>query len=205
MPTKHLPSTADIDHLKYQAKDLLTALATRDPQVAQRVREFHPRLNKQTDAVIFVAELRLADAQLVIAREYGFPSWVRLRKHIEKPTLADKLNLPHHERIEHAAFRRAVDLLDAGDVEGLRAHLNEYPNIVHQRVSFEGGNYFRNPGLLQFTAENPIRHGTLPANIVSVAKVILEAGAQADQASSRSWWSPRHRSFASGTRCTTVF
>jgi hypothetical protein len=47
-------------------------------------------------------------------------------------------------------------------------------------VVFEGGNYFRNPSLLEFAAENPIRHGTLPANIVEVAKVIIEAGARTD-------------------------
>ena len=181
MPTKQLPAKANIDHLKYQAKDLLTTLAARDPQGAQRIREFHPQRHKATDAFIFGAKLTLSDAQLVIAREYGFPNWVRLRKHIEKSTAADSLNVPHHERIEDSAFRRAVDLLDAGDAEGLRAYLNDHPGIVHQRVVFEGGNYFGNPALLEFVAENPIRHGTLPANIVSVAKVIIEAGARTDR------------------------
>jgi hypothetical protein len=161
MPTKQLPPNANIDHLKYQAKDLLTALAARDPQAAQRVREFHPRLDKAANTVIFETKLKLSDAQLVIAREYGFPSWARLRKHIAQPTGADNLSAPHHERIEDPAFRRAVDLLDAGDAEGLRVYLNKHPGIVHQRVVFEGGNYFRNPTLLEFAAENPIRHGTL--------------------------------------------
>jgi hypothetical protein len=32
--------------------------------------------------------------------------------------------------------------------------------------------------LLEFVAENPIRHGTLPGNIVEVARIILEAGAR---------------------------
>jgi hypothetical protein len=181
MPTKPLPPKANLDHLKYQAKDLLAALADRDPQVAQRIREFHPRLDKAEDAVIFDTKLKLSDAQLVIAREYGFPSWMRLRKHIERPAPADNLSAPHHERIEDPAFRRAVDLLDAGDAEGLRVYLSEYPGVAHQRVVFEGGNYFRNPTLLEFAAENPIRRGTLPTNIVSVAKVILEAGTRADQ------------------------
>jgi len=49
-----------------------------------------------------------------------FRSWVRLRKHIAKPNPADSLSAPHHERIEDPAFRLAVDLLDAGDAEGLR-------------------------------------------------------------------------------------
>ena len=74
------------------------------------------------DSIILEAELTAGDPQLVIAREYGFPNWVRLTKHIEEPALADNLNLPNHERIEDAAFRRAVDLLDAGDAEGLRAN-----------------------------------------------------------------------------------
>lgn len=181
MPTKRLPSNANIGHLKSQAKDLLKAHAAKDPQLAQRLREFHPRLHQASDAEIFGAKLRLSDAQLMLAREYGFPSWARLKHRIEQPTPADNLNLPHHERIDDPAFRHAVDLLDAGDATGLRDHLRKHPHIVHQRVTFEGGNYFRNPALLEFAAENPIRRGTLPANIVEVAKVILEAGAGNDR------------------------
>jgi hypothetical protein len=101
-----------------------------------------------------------------------------LKTHIEKPTLADRLDLPHQERIEDATFRRAVDLIDTGDTEGLRALLKQQPKLVQQRVSFEGGNYFRNPTLLEFIAENPVRHGTLPDNIVEVATVILDGGVE---------------------------
>jgi ankyrin repeat protein len=178
MPVRPLPSNPNLDHLKYQAKDLLKEHSARTPGVAQRIREFHPRFSHATDAEIFSAELKLSDAQLTIARESGFPGWARLKARIEKPVLADELNLPHHQRIEDAAFRRAVELLDAGDVEGLRAHLKQHPNLSRQRVTFEGGNYFRHPTLLEFIAENPVRHGTLPKNIVQVAKVILDAGVE---------------------------
>ena len=75
-------------------------------------------------------------------------------------------------------FRRAVDLLDAGDAAGLQSLLEAHPQLVKQHVLFEGKNYFRSPTLLEFVAENPVRHGTLPANIVEVARVILEAGAE---------------------------
>ena len=71
---------------------------------------------------------------------------------------------------------RAVEILDIGDLAGLRAHLNQHPDLVHQHVVFESGNYFRNPTLLEFVAENPVRHGTLPSNIVEVTKVILDGG-----------------------------
>jgi Ankyrin repeats (3 copies) len=178
MPVKRLPSNPNIDHLKYQAKDLLKAHARRILGVAQQIREFHPRYNRAKDPEIFGAKLSLADAQLTIAREYGFPSWTRLKRHIEKPTLSDRLSLPHHERIEDPIFRRAIELIDAGDVSGLREHLNRHPKLPHERVVFEGGNYFRNPTLLEFVAENPVRRGTLPHNIVNVASAILEAGAE---------------------------
>lgn len=88
---------------------------------------------------------------------------------------------PHHERIEDDRFRTAVGLLDAGRVEELRQHLRRYPELVRQRVEFPGEGYFRRPGLLAFVAENPVRRGSLPGNIVEVAKVILEAGAGADR------------------------
>jgi hypothetical protein len=181
MPVKPLPPNANLDHLKYQAKDLIKAHAARDPQAAQRIREFHARFHRATDAAVFDAHLSLSDAQLTIARERGFANWARLKRHIQKPTLTDNLSLPPHERIENATFRRAVDLLDAGDVEGLRAHLKAHSNLVRQHVTLEGGNYFRNPTLLEFVAENPVRRGTLPANIIQVTKEILDAGAKTDQ------------------------
>ncbi len=182
MPVKPLPPNANLDHLRYQAKDLLKGHRLRDPQAAQRIREFHPRFRKAADPEVFDARLSLSDAQLTIARERGFASWARLKRHIEKPTAADNLSLPHHKRIEDPTFRRAVDLLDAGDVNGLRALLKAHPNVIQERVLFEGGNYFRSPTLLEFVAENPIRQGKLPANIVEVARAILDAGAKTDRA-----------------------
>jgi ankyrin repeat protein len=178
MPVRRLPSKANLEHLRYQAKDLLRGHAARDAAAAQRLREFHPRFEHATDVEVFTAKLRLTDAQLAIAREAGFPSWARLKRHIEKPTLSDQLDLKHHERIEDATFRRAVELLDAGDAAALRSYLKAHPKVGQQRVVFEGGNYFRNPTLLEFVAENPVRHGKMPANIVEVTRVILDAGVE---------------------------
>jgi hypothetical protein len=178
MPVRPLPEKPSLQHLRYQAKDLLKGHRAHDPTVAQRIREFHPRWTRASDAEIFGADLTLSDVQLAIAREYGFASWARLKRRIEQPKPADAVTLPHHERIEDPIFRRAVELIDAGDVEGLREHLKKHPGLVHQHVEFEGGNYFRNPSLLEFIAENPIRRGKLPKNIVEIARVILDAGAE---------------------------
>ena len=178
MPVRALPPNPSLEHLKYQAKDLLKGLAAHDPAVAQRVREFQPKWTKAADPEIFAAAFSLANAQLAIAREYGFASWARLKRRVEKPKPSDDVSLPHHERIEDSIFRRGVELIDAGDVDGLRAHLEKHLNLARQRVEFEGGNYFRNPSLLEFIAENPVRRGKMPDNIFEVTKVILDAGVE---------------------------
>jgi hypothetical protein len=178
MPVKRLPSNPSLDHLKHQAKDLLKGHAGGDPGVMQRLREFHPHFLDATDPEILAASLKLSDALLAIAREHGFPSWARLKTHIAKPTHANQMDLPHHERIEDPIFRHAVELLDVGDVAALGAHLKQHPKLTHQHVAFEGGNYFRNPTLLEFVAENPVRHNALPSNILEVTKVILDAGVE---------------------------
>jgi hypothetical protein len=182
MPVRSLVSKPDLAQLKYQAKDLRKAIAARDRAAAQRAREFHPQFHKKTDAEIFAGPVRLSDAQTIIAREYGFRSWVALKRYVEKPTAAANTNLSYYERIEDATFLKGLHLIDDGDVAALQAHLREHPALVHQHVLFEGGNYFRNPTLLEFVAENPVRRDTLPENIVEVAKVLLDAGAKEDMA-----------------------
>lgn len=176
MPVRHLPANPDLKHLKLQARDLLKGHAAHDRGAAQRIREFHPRFNTATDEEIFAAPLKLSDALLATARGYGFRSWTRLKLHVDSPTLASRLFIPHHERIDDPLFRRAVDLIDAGDAAELKRLLKEHPGLARQRVDFEGWNYFHHPALLEFIAENPIRRGTQPKNIVEVANVILDAG-----------------------------
>ena len=175
MPVRLLPADANLHHLRYQARDLLREHAARLPEAAQRIREFHPGFKDAADKAIFGAHLRLSDAQLTVAREHGYPSWARLKRQVEEPTAAGQNKPRHHERIEDPMFRRAVDLLDGGDAGGLEAMLAANPQLIHQHVYFEGGNYFRSPTLLEFVAENPVRHGRLPANVVEVARVILNA------------------------------
>lgn len=178
MPTKTLPPRPSLAQLKRQAAKLTKDRIARDPQACQRLREYHPRFSGLSDAAIAAAPFSWSDALFAIAREYGFASWRRLKLRVEGPPRPGE-ELPHHERIEDADFRRAVDLIDDGDAEGLSAHLAAHPGLASRHVSFEGGNYFRNPGLLAFVAENPVRHGALPPNIVEIAAMLIEDGADA--------------------------
>src|ERR1700748_995491 len=103
MPVRHHPSNPSLDHLRHQAKDLLKQHSVRELSAAQRLREFHPKFHHATNEDIFTTRLRLSDAQLSVAREHGFISWTRLKRHIEEPASISRLMLLHHERIDDPA------------------------------------------------------------------------------------------------------
>jgi len=182
MPTKRLPIHPNLDHLRAQAKDLFKQHATRATEAFQRLREFHPRFSSLNDLVIADSKLTLSDAQLALAREYGYATWTSLKRRVDAVSGAVGIekDRPHHERIADPLFYRAVESLDAGDRAGLDALLQQHPNLVRQRVTFEGENYFRHPSLLEFIAENPVRHGSLPSNVVDMAALLLGHGAKDD-------------------------
>jgi len=80
MPSKSLPVRPSLAHLKYQARDLLKAVHEEYPEALARLGEFHPTfIAPKHDPATF----RLSDAQFVIAREYGFESWSKLKQHVE--------------------------------------------------------------------------------------------------------------------------
>lgn len=180
MPTKWLPGSANLDHLKHQAKDLLRDFRAGHMAAYQRVREFHPKFTAVQDADMASHTFSLSDALLSIAREYGFPSWPRIKAVIAERNHVT-LELTHNERLPDGPFKQALDFMDAGDVARLRQHLLAYPGLVREEARFEGGNYFSSPTLLEFLPENPNRQGRLPENALEIAHVLLEAGAKDDK------------------------
>ena len=82
MQHKQFPPNPSLEHLKSQAKQLLKAHKEADLNALQRIRAFFPKLSDATDTEIQDAAFGLQDVQLVIAREYGFASWTRLKEEV---------------------------------------------------------------------------------------------------------------------------
>ena len=82
MRQKQFPPKPSLEHLKSQAKKLLKAYRVGSVDAIDRIRSFFPRLSNATDAEIQQSELGLQDAQLVIAREYGFENWSQLKERV---------------------------------------------------------------------------------------------------------------------------
>jgi hypothetical protein len=146
-----LPIGIDVEQYKRQAKELLKDARLGDADAEARVREHHPD-RERAEAL---AKLKLADAQLVIAREQGFASWARFAEYLH--------------------FRNAVTALDAGDAERLGEIIDAHPAVLRFecRVGewYESG-YFSGATLLWHIAGNPIR-GPLPPNIVEIARLLV--------------------------------
>src|SRR5687768_17724993 len=68
-----LPPRPSLEFEHKEAKALLRRLRAGDPEALARARARHSAIDASAPA-----RIRLADAQLVIAREYGFTSWPRL-------------------------------------------------------------------------------------------------------------------------------
>ena len=74
-PTRSLPTRPSLEQLRKQAKELLRKFRAGDEAAGQRFSAVNPRF--------LINETSLADAQFVLANEYGFESWAKLVHHIE--------------------------------------------------------------------------------------------------------------------------
>lgn len=90
MAVRRLPDNPDLEHLKNEARTFQRHVRAGDPEAVAEVRERHPAVGDLT-------AFRLADAHLVVARGYGFPSWARLRRHLE--TIARYSRTPHRQPV----------------------------------------------------------------------------------------------------------
>jgi hypothetical protein len=76
-----------------------------------------------------------------------------------------EINDPH--------FRAAVDAIDHGDLQALNALLVDHPELLTDPLDRPSGDYFQNPHLLWFLADNPIRTGQVAENILELADSLI--------------------------------
>jgi hypothetical protein len=226
-------------------------------------------LRKQAKRLARERSLRLADAQRVLAHEYGFHTWAELVRHVSNvrgeeravsplfaavragdvdavrrllaeganPRLSDGRETPLHaaarrgpfalvealllegalewqpdaagrtaldvarrgrgrERsaiiamldrsvITDASFRAAVDAIHAGHTDRLGRLLDAEPRLLRERIlgpevyrKVDRHDYFRDPKLFWFVANNPTLVERMPANIADVAQVMIDRGVE---------------------------
>jgi ankyrin repeat protein len=121
--SRGLPRRPHLDIPKREARELLNAWRAAEPEALDRIHRRHPKFQSADDAAIRAAAFRLSDAQLVIAREYGFAHWTELKERITANSVAGALD---------AAIR-------ADDREAVVQLLRANPKLLH--VPVRSGNW----------------------------------------------------------------
>jgi ankyrin repeat protein len=170
-----LPSRPNLEQYKKQAKDLVKACKSADPAaIRQWVEQWrnHPvnELEKFVQSKLR-GEKRacvLADAQYVIARIHGFPSW---------PLFAQHLDALARESSAVSAFESAADAIVDGDLASLQQLLHTHPDLIRARSTRE-----HRALLLHYVAANGVEdyRQKTPKNAVAIAETLLASGAEAD-------------------------
>lgn len=178
MSTRTLPLRPNLDQLKIQANELHRDHREGHPSAAARIVAHHPEMKSLSLQAVLDQPLSLADAQLVIAREYGFESWPTLKHRVELADAVAKFT-------PHPRFDEAVAAMDVGDLDRLRSLIASDPSLVHARTNLEPQyGYFTGATLLHHVAGNPDRgrlEGNLPPlpkNSPEIARLLLNAGAE---------------------------
>jgi hypothetical protein len=99
---RHFPVRPNLEQLKHQAKDLLRAIKQGEPSAVAELKKHHPKK-------IMPENAKLADAQLVLARSYGLPSWPRM-----------------------ATACRMTDAIWRGDIDTVRELVLKDPRLLHE-------------------------------------------------------------------------
>ncbi|SEG63818.1 Ankyrin repeat-containing protein [Nonomuraea solani] len=191
MPIHRLPDNPSLERLRKQAKTLLQYAKAGVPEARALVAEFHPR-SPETP--------KLADAQLVTARMYGFATWRELKDHlgtVERYTRSPHRVAPSEEPAEE--FLRLACLTYGSDHPGRTGEadllLARHPHLATANV-FTMAATGSADALAAALAEDPGRAGAqggpygwepllyltyarlqTPGGYVAAARLLLDHGA----------------------------
>lgn len=115
--SRDLPERPHLDVPKREARELLDLCKKSDPDALERIRRRHPKFKNVNDEAA-IASIKLSDAQLVVAREYGLSNWSTLKQRIGVHSAANAL---------HAA-------ITADDREAVVSILRAHPEMLHLPV-----------------------------------------------------------------------
>lgn len=116
--SRGLPEQPHLDIPKREARELLADWRDGRPEALERIRHRHPKFASAEFAAIAEANFKLSDAQLVLAREYGFTHWAALKQRIAN----------------HGVARALQEAIQAGDTQTVVNLLRDHPAMLHLPV-----------------------------------------------------------------------
>ncbi len=165
--TAPLPFDAPLQEYQRQAEALFSALQAGEDAAGWRFKWQHPRFRGRTLTDVREANLDLADARRVIAREHAFDSWDDLATFAQAVSSDGPV----------WRFETAADAVVSGDLATLRTILHDDPALVHARSTRR-----HHATLLHYLGANGVEdtRQRTPHDAVEVARLLLDHGAEVD-------------------------
>ncbi len=134
--TLRSPFRLNLEQQRKRAKELLQGLRAGDTDALLRFRQHHPRGQCISDGNVTDGLTHLSDAQLVIARELGLPSWAELKAHIlamrrARDSISHDIEAPDADA-ETLHIRCGSDLRPALEKAGFSGAFLEYSDPLCQ-------------------------------------------------------------------------
>src|SRR6266478_3954345 len=142
-PARRLPVRPNLDQLRHQAKDLLRAIRRGEPEAIEEFNAFHPMpIPVEAEGRVIAEEasvarpaagetpavpvettavsrkVKLADAQLALARSYESQNWVRLVQSC-----------------------KLIDAIWRDDVDVVRELVVKHPKLLHENAGIRNNNW----------------------------------------------------------------
>ena len=168
MNIEPLPLGSRLEQYDGQARDVLDASRTNDPDVVDFVRGVAAGFDYLHGDGASEPRVTETEARAGVARWYHFESWASLENWLAEFARADSLVAP---------FERAVEAIVSGDIDTLDRLLREHPSLIRQE-SLRG----HRATLLIYSGANGVEwyRQKTPRNAVAIAERLLDAGAEID-------------------------
>src|SRR5262249_23687359 len=118
-----VPYNAGLQEYQNQAQALYEAVSSGNQAAQWRFKWMHPKFKGKSIAEVQAGTLYLADAQVVLAGDYGFTSWQDLIEFVTAVSSEGPI----------ARFEATVEAVVTGNSATLRSMLAEIPELVRAR------------------------------------------------------------------------
>jgi ankyrin repeat protein len=171
-PASRLPAHPSLEQLRKQAKELLRAHRDGDAAASTRFAAIIPRFanGSRPDA-------HLADAQFVVAHEYGFDNWAGLTNYLDQPAAPDNPDRRQPIRPIELAPSRNISLPGGGSAPSdaawemfLAAHAGDLSRVESLAKRYAGLERF------EYNYTPPI-HFSVREGHAAVVRFLIERGA----------------------------
>jgi ankyrin repeat protein len=173
--------TTELAYYEDRAQGLVSAWQARVPPALDQIRDWHPAFAEASVEAVLEGPFDLEAARLVYARQHGFATWTELSRGLD--------DLARGTRIE--PFLEAFEALRGRRWERLHELISRQPELLRARGT--NGNTLLN---LAVSLAGGIC-GPLSAEALSLFRLFLDRGADANEANDRGW-TPLHQAAYAG-------